>query len=157
LSFRKFFRKGQLSVEFFLILSIVIAFSIILYNVSFEELGKTRAANAVVATKSVLDSLSNAVDFVTLSGNGSVVKRVLFIPKEAKCLYFDENGKTLYCIIADEWLERITQKRVVNGTRLTTTKLLIDCPETPLKPGWIEFTVNSSTNLPYTKINCRNA
>ena len=149
-----------MSVEFFLILSIVIAFSIILYNISFEELGKTRAANAVVATKSVLDSLSNAVDFVALSGNGSVVKRVLFIPKEAKCLYFDANGKTLYCVIADEWLERITQKRVVNGTRLTTaSNLLIDCPETPLKPGWIEFTVNSSSSFSYNiiKINCRNA
>ncbi len=141
-----------MSVEFFLILSIVIAFSIILYNISFEELGKTRAVNAVVSTKSVLDSLSNAVDFVALSGNGSVVKRVLFIPKEAKCVYYDASGGTLYCVIADEWLERVSAKRVVNGTRLLTSSLAVTC-SAPLESGWIEFTVNSSNN--FVKVNCK--
>jgi uncharacterized protein (UPF0333 family) len=148
-------RRGQLSVEFFLILSIVIAFSIILYNISLEELGKTRASNAVVSTKSVLDSLSNSADFVALSGNGSVVKRVLFVPKEAKCLYYDPNGRTLYCVIADEWLEQISAKRVVNGTRLITPNQLIIACGVPLKAGWAEFTVNSSSN--FVKINCKGA
>ncbi len=141
-----------MSVEFFLILSIVIAFSIILYNISFEELGKTRAANAVVSTKSVLDSLSNAVDFVALSGNGSVVKRVLFVPKEAKCVYYDSSSGTLYCVIADEWLERVSVKRVVNGTRLLTSSLAVTC-SVPLESGWVEFTVNSSNN--FVKVNCK--
>ncbi len=148
-------RRGQLSVEFFLILSIVIAFSVILYNISLEELGKTRAANAVVETKSALDSLSNAVDFVALSGNGSVVKRVLFVPKEAKCVYYDVNGRTLYCVIADEWLERISEKRVVNGTRLVSSNAVAITCGVPLKPGWTEFTVNTSNN--YVKLNCKSA
>ncbi|MFH0973339.1 MAG: hypothetical protein V1817_00940 [Candidatus Micrarchaeota archaeon] len=94
-------RKAQLSVEFFLVLSIIIAFSMILYNISKNEVARTKALDAAVISKNSLDSLTQATDFAALSGNGSALNVSVFVPPGAYCFYYNTTRKAFYCIIAN--------------------------------------------------------
>ena len=94
-------RKAQLSVEFFLVLSIIIAFSMILYNISRNEVARTKALDAAVISKSSLDSLTQATDFAALSGNGSALNLSVFVPPGAYCFYYNTTRKAYFCIIAN--------------------------------------------------------
>jgi uncharacterized protein (UPF0333 family) len=134
-------RKAQLSVEFFLVLSIIIAFSVILYNVSRDEVAKTKAVNSVVLAKNGLDSLSQAVDFVSLSGNGSALNVSFFVSKEANCFFYDAARDAFYCVIYSPSLQAsVTSKQFVFGPRFTTrlTKTFqLSCRDAfPLRSGW---------------------
>ncbi|MEM0475345.1 MAG: hypothetical protein QW343_00955 [Candidatus Norongarragalinales archaeon] len=141
-------RKGQLSIEFFLVLSIIIAFSIILYNVSRDETAKTKAVNAVLLTKNAVDALSNAVDFVALSGNASALNSRVFISREANCLYYNASRNAFYCVVTSPALQpSLTEKHLVFGPRLASTlakNLEESCTASvPLRPGWWELRVRS--------------
>ncbi len=134
-------RKGQLSVEFFLVLSIIIAFSVILYNVSREEVAKTKAVNSIVLAKNGLESLSQAVDFVALSGNGSSLNVSFFVSGEANCLFYDAVRDAFYCVVYSPALQgSVTDKQFVFGprftTRLTKTFQLSCSGAFPLRAGW---------------------
>lgn len=144
-------RKAQLSIEFFLVLSIIIAFSIILYNVSREETAKTRAAGAIVVTKSSLDALSQAVDFVALSGNGSALNLTAFVSREANCFYYNESRGAFYCVIYSPSLQRGgASQQFVFGSRMATglaKQFDSSCVSVfPLRPGWWELRAASVGN-----------
>lgn len=146
--------RGQLSVEFFLVLSIIIAFGILLYNISVEEAGKTKALDAVVSVKSSLDGLANSVDFVTLSGNNSLIRKELFLPSEASCFYFNESANAFYCTVESPYLKKITEKTFVESLPLySTTKpeFAAGC-QPSLAAGWYEFTVKNNGGTP--EISC---
>jgi uncharacterized protein (UPF0333 family) len=137
-------RKGQLSIEFFLVLSIIIAFSIILYNVSRDEVANTRATTAIVVVKSSLDSLSQAVDFVALSGNGSALNFTAFVPREANCIYYNSTRNSFYCVIYSPSLQREgASQQFVFGPPLAARlakQFESSCTGSfPLRPGWWEL------------------
>ena len=136
--------RGQLSIEFFLVLSIIIAFSIILYNISRDEVAKTKAVNSILLSKNAVDSLSQAVDFVALSGNGSALNLSVFVPKEANCFYYNYTRDAFYCVVYSQSLQpSITDKEFVFGPRFQTTlykNFTADCASSfPLAPGWWEL------------------
>jgi uncharacterized protein (UPF0333 family) len=133
--------RGQLSIEFFLVLSIIIAFSVILYNVSREEVAKTKASNAVLLSKNALDSLVQAADFVALSGNGSALNVSFFVSKEAKCLYYNSTRDALYCVVySPELKSSVTAKELVFSQSFSTSLAKNLAPacgvERALAAGW---------------------
>ena len=144
-------RSGQLSIEFFLVLSIIIAFSIILYNISREEVAKTKAVNAIVLAKNAIDAASQAVDFVALSGNGSALNVSVFVPREASCFYYNSSRDAFYCIIYSAALQpAVTERQLVFGERFATRLPKYfgsSCAGAfPLKPGWWLLRVESAGN-----------
>lgn len=139
-------RKAQLGVEFFLILSVIIAFAIILYNVGVSEGGQAKALDAVVSAKNTLDYLSSSANYVLLSGNASVLKNALYFPKDARCIYFDETNRTFFCVMSSEFLSRMSDKRLVlSNPVIGSANVSVTCAP-PLNPGWYEVEVNNTNN-----------
>lgn len=92
-------RKGQLSVEFFILLAVVAAFILILYSNGVSQREQTRLLSAAVQSKAGVDGLANAANYVFLSGEGSVMRKEFFVANGSLCLYVSETGDYLYCTV----------------------------------------------------------
>lgn len=120
-------KRGQISVEFFLVLSIMIAFILIIYTLAQDEINKQRDLNTVVLASSALDSMAFMTNFVYLSGPGSSVSKEVFIPSStsenpskasANCFYLNDPDVTgfpspsskdsFYCTVISDYVYTIT-------------------------------------------------
>ncbi len=149
-------KRGQLGIEFFLILSVSIAFAIVLYNAVSEESAEAKVANQVIATKASLESLASAVDLVVLSGDGSVVKRSLLVPSKSICFYYDSGKQQFFCVVYDEHLfddvgDDSDKTNVYSKTLVKDITVGTKCTE-PLAPGWWQVTVKN--NLGIVDLSC---
>ncbi len=153
--------KSQIGVEFFLVLSVVVAFIVILYTTAFQEVGKTRALNDAVLSKGAVDSMAQAVDFVYLGGNGSVLSKQLFVSPNSNCFYNTTSGVlSLYCTISSEYLDVLTQgKQQVFSQELLIPRskfLLYNCA--PFTGGWVNVTVeNVVASFGVVNVSCSKA
>ncbi|MFH0835362.1 MAG: hypothetical protein V1881_03385 [Candidatus Micrarchaeota archaeon] len=135
-------RKAQLGVEFFLVTAVIIAFMLLLYTVATGETARTRTLDAALLSKTLVDDVSFAANYVTLSGNGSVLHRDVFAGAETNCFFYDDAEKAIYCTLEEERMRDfgISGRRVF-GRRLLGD-VLMQCA-TPLEAGWYRVTVEN--------------
>ena len=72
--------RGQVSVEFFLVLSLLFALAAVLLTTAEAQLRDAESLNNAALSKAALDAVGSYVDLVYLSGNGSIVSGQVFIP-----------------------------------------------------------------------------
>ncbi len=144
--FRLKWKKSQIGVEFFLVLSVVVAFIVILYGSASGEIGKTRVLNDAVVSKSGVDALSQAVDFVFLSGEGSVLSREIFVSPNSNCFYLDGVERKFYCTVSSEFLQEITggKERVLGLTLVTPPSRIVLSGCSPVPAGWAVVSIENT-------------
>jgi hypothetical protein len=141
-------RKAQIGVEFFLVLSVIMAFIIILYGTASNEIGKTKILNDAVVSKAGVDSLSQAIDFVFLSGSGSVLTKELFVSPNSNCFYLNSSLNRLYCTVSSEFLNITKGERVLGSPLLTPSSKIVLSGCSPVSAGWIDAVVeNTGANV----------
>ncbi|VVB68225.1 Uncharacterised protein [Candidatus Norongarragalina meridionalis] len=144
-------RKAQLGVEFFLVTAVIIAFMLLLYTVATGETARTRTLDAALLSKTLVDDVSFAANYVTLSGNGSVLHRDVFAGAETNCFFYDSTEKAIYCTLEEEKMREFgVSGRRVFGRRLFAEPLM-QCA-TPLAPGWYRVTTEQYNGA--TVISC---
>lgn len=141
--------RGQYSIDFFLVLSIVIAFSILLYNVAVGETGKARLLNSAVVGKVFLDEFSAGVDESALGGNVSRSRRELFVPQGTHCVFFNATENAFYCFLSSSFLEG-DKNRLVGRRLLSNPNVNLACS---FKPGW--YLADFSNNGTAVTITCQ--
>ncbi len=124
--------RGQFSIDFFLVLSIVVAFSVLLYNVALLEVGKSKLLDSAVLGKSALDALASGADTAAFSGNQTEFSRELFVPQDLLCLFFNASSNRFYCFVSSGYLEG-SANRLESRPLLSTPSLAVQCS---LSPGW---------------------
>ena len=140
-------RKSQIGVEFFLVLSVVAAFVVILYGISNQQIGKTRALNDALLSKNAVDVLAQSVDFVYLSGEESVLTKELLVSPNSNCFYHNTTSNRLYCTVSSEYLQELTagKEEVVSSELLTPASTLqISQGCKPVTNSWVKATVSFS-------------
>ena len=93
------FRRGQTSIEFFIITSFILLVAGVLISNTDIHLSGTKTLNNAALSKSVIDTVSSNANFVILGGNGSVVTAAVFVPKEATCINWDSTKRMFFCAI----------------------------------------------------------
>lgn len=140
-------KKSQLGVEFFLVLSVVVAFIVILYATASSEVGKTRALNDAVLSKAGVDAFAQAVDFVYLGGHGSVLSKEVFVSPNSNCFYETPLPGVLkvYCTVSSEYLDVLTggKEQVFSQELLTPRNKLLVYNCAPYTGGWVNVTVEN--------------
>lgn len=115
--------KAQLSIEFFLAVSVVLAFILILYGTAMQEVQKNKVLEQAVLGQAFLNSLSSQIEFVAATGNASVLTKEFFVPSNLECLYVDQAKNRLYCLyhsgVAGEILGDESSVHTVYGPPLT--------------------------------------
>ncbi len=138
--------RGQFSIDFFLVLSIVIAFAVLLYNVAITEVGKSTLLDSAILGQNTLDSIASGIDFAAFAGNGSHVRKELWLPGDVNCLFFNQSTNAFYCFVSSAYLPS-SKNRLVSRTMLSSVGpgLAIQCNPTP---GWFaaDFS-NNGTNV----------
>lgn len=132
--------KAQLGLEFFLVLSVALAFIMIIYSSASSEGAKTRVLEAAVSCKAFLDPLSERANLVALAGNGSRVYFKGFVPSGANCFYYDAASRRLYCTLTSQAVFEVAESNKVYGPQLravVNTSCFV-----PLAEGWREFFVS---------------
>ncbi len=125
-------RRAQFSIDFFLVLSIVIAFSVLLYTVASSEMGKSTLLDSAVLGKNALDSFSAGADFAAFSGNQSRLNKEVFLPADLNCLFFNASTNSFYCFVSSAYLQG-SKNRIVSRPLLSSMRLDLQC--TPSQ-GW---------------------
>lgn len=141
--------RGQFSIDFFLVLSIVIAFSVLLYNVAVNEVGKSMLLDSAVLGQSALDSVASGVDFASFAGNGSRVRKELFFPQDVNCLFHNQSLNAFYCFVSSAYLPG-PKNRLVSRSLQSSPSLALDCVP---QPGW--SVADFSNNGTHVVVSCR--
>ncbi len=141
--------RGQFSIDFFLVLSIVIAFAVLLYNVAVMEVGKSTLLDSAVLGQSALDSVASGVDFASFSGNGSRVRKELFFPSDVNCLFFNQSIHSFYCFVSSAYLPS-SKNRLISRPLLSSPPLALQCVP---NPGWV--VADFSNNGTHVVVSCR--
>lgn len=131
--------KAQIGIEFFLLLSVVLAFMLLFYSVSVVESERTRVLESAVLSKRLLDSLSARLDFAFLAGNGSVFEFEGFVPEGGNCFYFDAGSQRLYCALSSMEAPNVADSIFVFGPVLKSP-VSVYCGG-PVKGGWLSGAV----------------
>jgi len=151
-------KKAQIGVEFFLILSVIAAFMVILYATSSQQIDKTRALNDAVLSKNSVDVLAQAIDFVYLSGDGSKLTKEILVSPNSNCFYHSkttddpghgtntQNPNRVYCTISAQFLQNLTGgKEQVYSAMLETPEGKVDISGcNPLSNMWVKATALNS-------------
>lgn len=82
--------KGQISVEFFLVLAVIIAFTIILYANASVQVERSFVLQHAVIAQSLVDSFASTANFVYLSGPGAKITKTFYVPAETACFYVED-------------------------------------------------------------------
>lgn len=145
-------------------LSVVIAFSVMLYTTASTQVTKTRALNDALLSKAAVDALADQADFVYLSGEGSVIYKEIFISPNSNCFYESGTSNAFYCTISNEYLRELSGpspnplKEKVYSRELTVPlqKIAFSANEatlcSPLAGGWVK--VNTSNYGGVVSVSC---
>ncbi|MBI3588498.1 hypothetical protein HY995_05300 [Candidatus Micrarchaeota archaeon] len=127
-------KKAQLSIEFFLIASFIIALAAIMVTTAESNLRSAEALDKAALGKAALDAATGAINLAAVGGNGAQSSATVFIPQSTACFILDKNnGEPRMQCDADPSLE----KRV-SGRALYSPDLKIDdsCPPSNTRTGW---------------------
>ncbi|MDP2717425.1 MAG: hypothetical protein Q8P02_01645 [Candidatus Micrarchaeota archaeon] len=122
-------------------LSIVVAFSVLLYNVALLETGKSKLLDAAVLGKSALDGVASGTDTAAFSGNQTQFASELFIPNDALCLFFNASSNRFYCFLSSGYLEGQQGNRIESRPLLSSPALSVECA---FAPGWNAVTFSNN-------------
>lgn len=130
--------KAQFGIEFFLVLTVVMAFILLFYASSVTESERTRVLESAVLAKAAVYSLSERADLVYLSGAGSRASLRVFVPQGANCFYLDGENR-VYCSLTSPEVYSVAESDEVRGPVLRAPASFALCPG-PLEQGeWIEL------------------
>ncbi len=129
--------RGQVGLEFFLILGFCLAMLTILISDSEREITENEKLDTAVLSLSALNSVSNAINIVALQGNGAQLAVSAFVPSKSKCYLPVASEQRLACDIGDAYGRR------VYGMRLMAMPDTINdaCYTTY---GWMDVTVKKA-------------
>jgi len=131
--------RGQLSVEFFLIVAFILVLTTMILSNAENSLTETRTLDRMALAKAAVVEASQAANLVAVQGNGSSIKRLLFVPPETICFLYDDADGVLYCD---------TGKNTVRGPPLLVEpSVYAPC----LSSGWMTVEITSNETL---GINC---
>jgi len=129
--------RGQVGLEFFLVLGFCLAMLTILISNSERQLTENEKLDSAVLSLSALNAVSNALNTVAIQGNGAQMAVSAYIPSKSKCFLLTPDSH-LACDIGD------TYGRRVYGMRLMATPDTISdaCYTTY---GWMDVTVRKAS------------
>lgn len=144
--------RGQFSIDFFLVLSIIVAFFVLLYAVAIGEVGKARLVDSAVLSKSAVDGVASTIEFVALGGNYTSITREVFVPKEAACFFYNDAARKVFCVLSSQYVTG-GKNRVESRTLLVSPPVRFDCGSSPtpgggtgiVEPGWYDVNVTYVT------------
>ena len=138
--------KGQLSVEFFLIMAFLFALAVVLFVTTESQAHKAQLLDKAVLSRSALDSFENSVDRVFFEGNGSRDSIDLFVPQNSVCFIPNATGNYFECD-ADPEINGRVFGRVLYAD---VTQVFTDttCPPSSSSVGWIRVeSVSNGTSV----------
>jgi len=140
--------RGQVSVEFFLVLSLLFALAAVLLTTAEAQLRDAESLNNAALSKAALDAVGSYVDLVYLSGNGSIVSGQVFIPASSLCFIVNASTETLQCDPDPSLTGRVNSRPLKNSVVFFNSS----CPPYSASTGWFDLTVyhNGSSVL----VNC---
>ena len=132
-----FLMRGQVGLEFFLILGFCLVMLTILISNSEQQLVENEKLDAAVLSLSALDAVSNALNTVAIQGNGARMTVSVYLHSKAKCFLLTTADR-LSCDIGDVYGRR------VYGMRLMATPTTINDACYTVS-GWMDVTVMKSS------------
>ncbi|MGC8850811.1 MAG: hypothetical protein ACP5O3_01090 [Candidatus Micrarchaeia archaeon] len=138
------FKRGQLGIEFFLVVAFVLVLGSVLSASVDEQVIAARALDRAALAKSAVDAVSHAINLVTLEGNGALASREVFFPAETQCIQYSSARKALYCDVAGAG-------KVYGVALYREPTVLLNCFSSGTQ-GWFLVTVNGTSNG--AQVNC---
>ncbi len=89
--------RGQLSVEFFLIVSFSLLLAVFLLAQSETNLAENSRLSRAAIAKSALDSVVSDIDAVSVQGAGARLSASFYVPRDAFCFVVNASSKTVSC------------------------------------------------------------
>ncbi|MFA4946193.1 MAG: hypothetical protein WC607_01485 [Candidatus Micrarchaeia archaeon] len=124
-------KKAQVSVEFFLLLTLMLALAVLLYAGTGAEQGRARSLDRAAETRAFLERASLALRESWFEGNASTRVFSAFVPGETNCFYWNATSSALYCA------------SIADGAFVAAAAPGLPEPQTnctlPLAAGWREF------------------
>jgi len=137
--------KAQFGIEFFLVLTVVMAFILLFYTSSVVESERTRVLESALLAKAAVYSLSDNADLVYLSGVGSRASLRVFIPQGVNCFYLDGENR-IYCSLMSPEVYSVAESDAVRGPALRAPASFALCPG-PLPQGkWLDLNASAVGN-----------
>jgi hypothetical protein len=103
--------RGQVGLEFFLILGFCLAMLTILVSNSERQISENERLDAAVLSLSALNSVSDAINTVAIQGDGAQMAATAFVPARSKC--FLVAAQRLACDIGDQYGRRVYGMRLL--------------------------------------------
>jgi len=129
--------RGQVGLEFFLILGFCLAMLTMLISSSERQITENERLDAAVLSLSSLNSVSDAINTVAIQGNGAQMIVTAFVPSKSKCFLL-ASGPRLACDIGDAYGRRVYGMRI-----MATPDTINDACYTVY--GWMDVTVRKSS------------
>jgi hypothetical protein len=130
--------RGQVGLEFFLILGFCLAMLSLLIANSERSITDNERLDSAVLSLSALNSVSNAINTVAIQGDGAKMTVSAFVPSKSKCYLPSNPEQRLSCDIGDAFGRR------VYGMRLMAMPDSIN-NECYTVYGWMDVTVTKSS------------
>lgn len=143
--------RGQLSVEFLLVVSFLLSMAAVLLNVAETQLRETEALDNAALSKAAADSFATLVNTVFLHGNGTQMRAELFIPSGSVCFFVNSTNRSNMFLECDP--DPLYSGKVASRP-IYTSNVSLDstCPPASTSGGWYKFTVKNSKNS--VLVNC---
>lgn len=129
--------RGQVGLEFFLILGFCLAMLTVLISNSERQITENERLDAAVLSLSALNAVSNAINTVAIQGNGAQMAVSAFIPSKSKCFLLTAESR-LACDIGDAYGRRVYGMRI-----LAVPGSINDACYTVY--GWMDVTVRKTS------------
>lgn len=129
--------RGQVGLEFFLILGFCLVMLTMLISNSEKQLAENEKLDAAVLSLSALNSVSNALNTVVIQGEGARMTVSAYIPPKTKCFLLTSPDR-LSCDIGDTYGRRAYSMRI-----LAAPETISDACYTV--SGWMDVTVRKNS------------
>lgn len=137
--------RGQVGIEFLLVLSFMLALTAVLLGSAEAHFRAAESLDKAALCKAALDSTASLINHAFLSGRGTRVSSELFIPDGSVCFIVNSSFSppVLQCD-ADALLSRRVESR---GLRTAAVSFSAACPVS----GWLRVTaVNNGNSVSVT-------
>lgn len=133
-------RHGQVSVEFFLVVSFLFALAVVLLSQAESLLRDSDSVNSAAMSKVAVDSMAALTELAYLSGNGTVLHSTVFVPAASVCFLLNSSTMTLQCD-ADPSLSGRVNSRSLRSLNIVFNA---SCPPQSSNTGWFYLTVQNN-------------
>lgn len=87
--------KAQVSVEFFLLVGMMLGLMSVLFPIANKAINDVRSIDDAIIAKSAANSIASAANYVKLSGPGARLSASLFVPQNFQCM---QSNATIRCV-----------------------------------------------------------